>query len=257
MGVYSTALSAGSAITAVSAAPIAANFGGWRAAVGVWSLLIGMGVAIWIAVARREVGRTPASGRSLSHHALPWRNGLAWRIALYFAGTNFIFYAMVAWTAAIFTEAGVSPEQAGFLLGTFTIVFTIASAAIGWLSKSIDRRTWLASGGAACIGGALVLAMAPNSAPFVSVSTIAVGLGIAFPLAMTLPLDNTGNAQATSAWTAFVLTLGYLVAAAGPLVVGALRDLTGSFTSSMFALVAAASLMLLTSPFLKPQVKIF
>jgi CP family cyanate transporter-like MFS transporter len=45
---------------------------------------------------------------------------------------------------------------------------------------------------------------------------------------MTLPLDNTSTPEEANAWNAFVLMVGYVVAAFGPLTAGVLRDLSGN-----------------------------
>jgi CP family cyanate transporter-like MFS transporter len=70
---------------------------------------------------------------------------------------------------------------------------------------------------------------------------------------MMLPLDNTHSADEANTWNAFVLTVGYLIAAVGPLLMGALRDVTGGFRVPVVMLVAVCGLMLLLSPFLAPR----
>jgi CP family cyanate transporter-like MFS transporter len=80
----------------------------------------------------------------------------------------------------------------------------------------------------------------------------ALGLGGAFTLCMTLPLDNTRSVEEANAWTAFSMTIGYVVAAAGPVCIGVLRDWTGNFTAPSWLLVFFAVLMLTLSPFMGP-----
>jgi CP family cyanate transporter-like MFS transporter len=70
---------------------------------------------------------------------------------------------------------------------------------------------------------------------------------------MTLPLDNTRTAGEANAWNAFVLMVGYVIAAAGPFMVGRLRDMTGSFTLPYQALAGVAAAMLLLTPFLRSR----
>jgi CP family cyanate transporter-like MFS transporter len=50
-----------------------------------------------------------------------------------------------------------------------------------------------------------------------------------------------------------VLTVGYLIAASGPLLVGAIRDRAGDFRPSIWLLVAVSAGMLLVTPFLRPH----
>ena len=54
-------------------------------------------------------------------------------------------------------------------------------------------------------------------------------------------------------WNAFVLTVAYLIAAGGPLIVGYLRDVNGKFKPSFILLAVVAMLMLSVTPFLHPH----
>jgi MFS transporter, CP family, cyanate transporter len=82
----------------------------------------------------------------------------------------------------------------------------------------------------------------------------ALGLGGAFTLAMTLPLDHTHSPDAANRWNAFVLTIGYLIAATGPFIMGWMRDISGHFTGAYQLLVVVSLLMLALATKLKPPV---
>ena len=166
---------------------------------------------------------------------------------------NVLFYAVPAWTAPMYQEAGLTAARAGLILATFTAVFTIANPIFGWLSKSHDRRLWLAASAGLATLGLGILAVAPLSAPFLSISVFAFGLGGTFTLGMTLPLDNTDSPAEANAWNAFVLMIGYVIAAGGPLAVGRLRDATGGFTLGFQCLTGVVLLMFALTPFLEPR----
>lgn len=76
--------------------------------------------------------------------------------------------------------------------------------------------------------------------------------GGAFTLAMTLPLDHTHNPDAANRWNAFVLTIGYLIAATGPFTMGWMRDASGQFEGAYQLLVGVSILMLVIATRLKP-----
>jgi CP family cyanate transporter-like MFS transporter len=97
-----------------------------------------------------------------------------------------------------------------------------------------------------------MITFAPLTLPFEAIACCAFGLGGAFALGMTLPLDNTGSVEEANIWNAFVLTVGYLIASGGPLIVGYLRDIQGNYTPSLILLSVVAVLMLSVSPFLGP-----
>jgi MFS transporter, CP family, cyanate transporter len=253
MGIYVTGLSFGSTLSAVITAPMAESVGGWRLPAGIWSVLGLLATLAWAYVYWQHARQHDASQKAVAVRApLPWRNALAWRIAAFFACVNLIFYAMVTWTAAVFLEHGLSSSMAGVLLGCFTAAFMLASPVFGACSKSLDRRKWLVASAAMTLLGLVMMTVVPLWAPIPVMAFTAFGLGGAFTLGMTLPLDNTANASETNAWTAFVLTIGYLIAATGPLSFGYLRDVTGSYDSSLYLLMAMAGLMMVIACWLKP-----
>lgn len=134
-------------------------------------------------------------------------------------------------------------------------IIIAALVLLGISRRSLDRRIWLALSAALAAAGLFVMVVAPNSAPFIYLPVTAFGMGGAFTLGMTLPLDNTRSAGEAGVWTAFVLMVAYLIAATGPLFVGALRDFTGSFFTSWVLLLAVAIGMLALTPFLRLHVR--
>src|SRR5262249_37776110 len=152
----------------------------------------------------------------------PLSDVTAWRVGLFFACVNFLFYALIAWTAPMLREAGLPASNAGLVLACFTAVFTVASLVMGVISRSVDRRRWLGVCSVLATLGLLSLALCPARFAVASISTSALGLGGAFTLGMMLPIDYTQTAEEANSWNAFVMTVGYLIAAAGPVLVGAL-----------------------------------
>jgi CP family cyanate transporter-like MFS transporter len=227
MGIYATALSLGSTVSAAITGPIAATTGGWRVASGLWSVLGIVALSAWFFVARHDRPER-LSRTSSKRFPLPVGNRTAWLVALFFACQNFLFYACITWLAPLFREDGFGATSSGLVLASFTVAFTLANPVFGALSRNEDRLL-LALSGILAFAGFVLLAAAPTRFPFLAVPVLAIGLGGAFTLGMTLPLDNTHEPEEANAWNAFVLTIGYLIAASGPFSVGVLRDATGSF----------------------------
>jgi MFS transporter, CP family, cyanate transporter len=252
MALYATALSVGSAISAGVSGPVATSApGGWRTASAMWSIPVAIGIVAWSTLSIIEQRNREVVPLAMKDR-LPLGSRTAWRIAAFFACVNFLFYALVAWIAPIFHEGGISNTNAGLILAAFTIAFTIANPIFGWLSRSEDRRKWLAVAAMLTMSGLAAVAVAPKLAPLAFIPLCAFGLGGTFTLGMTLPLDNTRTVSEANAWNALMLTVGYLIAALGPLLVGKLRDLTGNYGWSLWLLVGVAGLMLILTPLLKP-----
>jgi MFS transporter, CP family, cyanate transporter len=141
MGIYATALSLGSTISAAMTGPVASGAQDkWRFATGMWSALGVFAITAWAVVAVFERKHSKLESSTPQKFPLPIRNKTAWMISTYFALNNLIFYAMIAWIAPVFREFGTSASKAGLLLASFTGVFMLGNPVFGALSKHHDRR---------------------------------------------------------------------------------------------------------------------
>jgi CP family cyanate transporter-like MFS transporter len=252
MGVYATALGVGSLLSAGASIPLSRWAGGWRFGIGVWGLLGVLAIGTWLYVERQE-RRFRTTKPAVQRAKLPFAIRKAWLIALYFGCQNLLFYACVSWIPSIFREHGFSETQSGLILAAYMASFLITTPLAGALSRSLDRRRWLALWAMITLVGIVLMASIPEKLPYLSAALTSLGIGGAFTLGMTLPLDNAREPGEANAWTAFTLTVGYLIAATGPYLVGILRDLTGGFRIPMAVLAAVGVVMVAVTPFLGPH----
>jgi CP family cyanate transporter-like MFS transporter len=254
MGLYGTSLAVGSVAAAALTGPLAdGSQMGWRFATGGWSLL-GIGAILsWALATRRASKAGPQVTHFLHVYPLPLGNRKAWAIAIFFGVNNLLFYALLAWIPSLYRDLGYSAARAGLILACFAVLSLFGNPVFGMLSHSRDRRVWLGISGAICCIGLVGLLVAPTSAPYLWISLAAFGQAGGFTLGMTLPLDNTDSVEETDVWNAFTLTVGYLIASAGPMLVGFLRDRTGSFRAPVACLVAVGVVMLCLSAILGPR----
>lgn len=258
MGIYAAGLSVGATAAAVLTDVVAQINQDWRWAAAMWSLLCVTAILSW-RILTRKFPSTDAN-QSVKPQAtsikLPFRNGKAWLIALYFGISQFMVYACFAWIAPSSTEMNIPHISAGVLLALFTLTFAIASFAAGYIARhSTDRRGCLLLAMLLTSLGFAGLCLWPTSYAIADIILIAIGQGICFPLVMTLPLDNTASAHDANLWTVFMLFIGYLIAALGPVSFGLLRDLTHAYSASYGLLTAASVLLLVMTPALKPNTK--
>lgn len=253
MGIFSTGLSAGALIATSSTQEIASVTGSWRIGAGVWAILSISGILAWVLMARTHP-KSAAVGNAGVSVGLPWRNPKAWLVALYFGCSQFLSYAVFAWLAPSMLEMQTSTIKPEFLLSAFTLAFTAANFVMGLIAGgSPDRRVWIAISTVISVAGIAGLAFVSSVSPPVFILLIAVGLGAALTLGLTLPLDQTRSAEEANAWTVFSSLVGYLIAAAGPYGFGALRDLSGAFTVPYMLLFLVSLLMLALTPLLGPR----
>lgn len=253
MGLFSTGLSAGALLATSSTLAISNVCGSWRTGAGVWAILSLSGTLAWLLMARAHPTPTGVKGTGASVK-LPWRNSKAWLVALYFGCSQFLSYAVFAWLAPSMLEMQTSTFKPEFLLSGFTLAFTVANFVMGLVAGSApDRRAWILISTVMTIVGIAGLAFVSSLSPAVFILLIAVGLGAALTLGLTLPLDHTRSAEEANAWTVFSSLIGYLIAAVGPYGFGALRDVSGAFTVPYVLLFVVSLLMLALTPLLGPR----
>lgn len=112
------------------------------------------------------------------------------------------------------------------------------------MSRGADRRARLGVFPATALLALLLFALTPDTLPFLCVMLTAFGLGGTLTLALTLPLDNARDDGEANSWSALALTVGYLLEAAGPLLVGLSPDTSGGFAASLWLLARVGALML-------------
>jgi CP family cyanate transporter-like MFS transporter len=254
MGLYAMSLGLGSTLAAATTGPLAAHGGGWRLGTGFWALPGLTAIAAWLYVASAERRQpAPPGVAAAAAHAHPVRSSKAWLVALYFATNNFLFFGLLSWLVPMYREFGATHTTTVLALASFTTTFMFANPLPSLLGRADDRRCVIGLfAGIAWMGlGAMVVA--PNWMPLVTIPLIAAGVGGSFALGMTLPLDHASSPDEANSWTSFVLFVGYLLGALGPLTLGLLRDLTGSFHVATWALLAAGTLMFSLAPFLAPR----
>jgi CP family cyanate transporter-like MFS transporter len=230
-GAYVAALSVGGAAAALATVPLADALGGWRWPFALAAVPTAIALPLWLMMPRtHREGSTPdprrAGGRA--RHLMPPRTGLL--LAGIFGFQSMCFAAMVSWVAAIYHDAGWSETAAAAATAAIPVVTIPAALLIPALSDGRDRRWWIFGSGVVMTVGMMGIAFAPLAAPWLWLAAFSFGAGALFPLSLTLPIDLRDDAVAVTRLTGWMLGLGYLLSALGPVIVGALRDITGGFT---------------------------
>lgn len=233
-----SALAAGLAVPIALVAP-----GGWRSALACWAILAAATALVLTlaAVRRRSQGHiAPPSPIRRNLGTRVWRSPLAWKIAVMMALQSIGFYSIVTWMPTVFISQSGSEISAGMCLLVFQFVALGASLTLPIVLRlGTDQR--LAAGIAAgmyCVGF-LGLAFAPSAA-WVWAVVAGIGSGMSLPLVLTLISLRSPDPGHAMSLSSMAQSVGYLGAALGPITVGALNDLTGTWVLPMLVLAAAA-----------------
>ena len=255
-GSYVIGFVIGGTIAAAVAVPLADAFGGWRSSFAIVSAAGFASLLAWLVLMPRDEGHVRAAP---SRPKLPWRRPSAWLLGAIFGSQSILFYGCITWLGSVFVERGWTAAQAGGLIALLTGIGLVSTLAVPAFADRIGtRRTQLTLAAALSVAGALVIALTPGESPGSLISygaTILLGLGIGayFPLALTLPVDVAADAADAASISAFMLLIGYLLAATSPVVLGLVRDATGSFDLVVWILVGISLAMVPLALSLHPQ----
>jgi MFS transporter, CP family, cyanate transporter len=238
-GAYSMSLTLGAALAAALAVPLEKGLGSWEASLAAWSIPAALAALLWLPAALRPgttVEGPPAPGL--------WRSRLAWSVSLFMGVQSMAFYAGLSWLPSVLEDAGFSEGQAGTLQALGAIVQLAPAFAVPVLAvRRRDQRGVLAAIVAFSLAGVLGLMVAPGAAAGWIV-VLGLGQGGALGLGLILPVLRGGDAASVAALTAMSLCVGYIVAATGPWLLGAVHDAAGGWTLALVALAAICVLQL-------------
>ena len=233
-GAFSLALALGAAAGAGAAVPLERALGGeWRASLAAWAAPALLAALVWLPWALRP-GTVIAPGGGAALRRVP----LAWSVSVFFGVQSMAFYAALSWLPSILEDAGRSAEAAGGLLALSTLMQLAPALLVPMLAVRLaDQLPLLAAMVAIGVAGLLGLLAAPGLAPL-WVVLLGLSHGGSLGLGLILPQLRGGDARTVASLTAMTLTVGYLVAATGPWLLGAVHDATGNWTAPLLVLIA-------------------
>lgn len=239
-GMYSTALIGFAALAAGISVPVADAFGGgWRPGLAIWALPAAVALALWAPQITRGRAARPAPDEEIHGAWALLRDRVAWAVTLFFAIQSAGFYATLAWLPSVFHSHGISTARAGVLLSLSLLVGLVPALTVPSMATRVrDQRLFVLAFVTCAAVGWLGVILAPTAAPYLWVVLLGFGQNASFPLALTLIVLRGGTVTSTAGLSTLVQTVGYLVAAAGPLVIGAVHDITGSWTPALIVLLA-------------------
>ncbi|MEU6943941.1 MFS transporter [Streptomyces sp. NPDC046316] len=242
---YTGAMIAGATVVAAASVPLEEAFGGsWEASLAFWSLLAALAAVSWLpqvllAKSRTGHGRRPSAGHGVRSAAAAapaparsvWRSALAWQVTLFMGLQSLWTYVLIAWMPTIFTDHGMSRSTAGVMFAFNTLTQVAGAFAVPLLAGRMrSQRPLVVLVTTLVAAGYAGLLAAPVQGAWLWSALLGVGQGGGVGLALTLIVLRAGDAVTASRLSGMAQTVGYLLAAAGPLVAGAVHQATGSWT---------------------------
>ncbi|MGW8327439.1 CynX/NimT family MFS transporter [Streptomyces sp. NPDC055897] len=225
---YVTVMGLMAAVSSGISTPLARSLpGSWRTALA-WGVFFTFAALLtWLP---RMRGDKPQAAPGSSHSPVPWRSPLAWQVTIFMGLQSLAFYTAVAWLPSILMGHGTSGTSAGWMLFYYQVVSLAASSLLPLLTRGRHDQRWPAAGASLLVaGGFAVLAIDPGLS-VLACTLLGIGGGACLVLALTFQSQRVGSSGEAAALAGMAQSIGYLVAAAGPLLLGILHDATQSWT---------------------------
>ena len=262
IGIYLTALSVGAIVSSLLAVPLyQASGGSIPLALGVWAGPAAVAVLLWLPQLRYQAaGRTRPAGGSPADRVPPadlastprklYRYALTWQVTAFMGLQSLLYYAALSWLPTIFQDRGTSAVTAGNLLALMATGNLIAALIVpGLAHRAPDQRALVAPSMIAMGVGLAGSLWAPLAGAWFWVLVLGMGQGACLALAIFFMVARAPDPGAAASLSAFAQSAGYLVASAGPLELGLLHSVTGSWNIPVALLLVLCGCGLLVGMF--------
>jgi CP family cyanate transporter-like MFS transporter len=236
-GAFSMSLVGGATIAAFAAIPHERALGGWEAALAIWALPALVAAAAWLpaALSSHDAVRAPEP------HPL-WRDPVSWSIAAFFGLQSMAFYSSNSWLPEILQASGISEGRAGTLNGVTNLVQVLPAFAVPVLAARAPNQLGLLAAIVAFSAAGIAGVLAAPSVALLWMFVLGIGQGAALGLGLILPVLRGRTPAEVASMTAMAMGVGYLVAATGPALVGAVHDATDGWDAPLVVLLGMIAL---------------
>jgi CP family cyanate transporter-like MFS transporter len=253
-GIYASGLITGSITAASLTGPYLdrmADPAAWRQPFAFWGVVATLVFLLWVVALRPwRTGDTMSSAAADVRAAMvswsPWRDRGAWITAALFAAQGLVYYLLVAWLPAIYHEAGLDAAATAGLFAVYNVATLPAILFFpSWSDRLGRRRPPIFVAAVLGTVGVVGLLVAPTAGPWLWAWPAMAGAAVSGLLAMSLVLPaDIAPRGFTGAAAGMVLGIGYAASAAGPVIAGVVRDVTGSFQAALLLLVGLGIAMI-------------
>ncbi len=234
---YSSVLVGMAGLAAGVSVPLAHTISlGWRGSLAFWSALGIVTLAAWWPYARRSRHVSSAHG-GVGKPRLR-RSLLAWQVTLFMGLQSLLFFSLVAWLPTLLEDRGMTPTGAGWMvalmqissLGTTMVVPTMAG-------RRGSQQGFVVLSSLTCLASLAGLWIIGISAAALWVVGLGLGYGGLLGLALMFFVLRARDARHSAALAGMAQSVGFLLAATGPVGLGFLHDITDSWDPPLQALM--------------------
>jgi len=245
-GIYAIFMNVFAAIGSGFSVPIA-EIGqlGWRGSTGIWIFLAIITLIVWMPQLRNEREQIHASVQKKSQTSL-WRSSLAWQVTLFMGCQSFVYYTNITWLPDILMTKGYDANVAGWIVFLLLFSFIPMTFIIPVVAERLPNQVSLSVlTGALLIIGYVGLFFGTSIVVPLAAMVLGIANGCSFGLAMMFFTLRTKDGSEAAELSGMAQSFGYLLAAVGPIIIGALYDVTNEWILPIILLLLMAILILM------------
>ena len=240
--VYTVAVTAGAAISSSVAVPIERGAGStWRLPLALLAIPAVVAGIAWLPRARRaRAAPAPADGSPRV-----WRSALAWQVTGFMGIQSLLAYVVSGWLPTICQDRGLSETMGGYALGVTSLLQAVGALAVPAIERRLrDQRPIVGLVVGLCLIGFAGVAWAPIGSVWLWITVLGLGQGLGFAIALSFIGLRAPDAHVAGRLSGMAQGVGYVIAALGPLGVGAVHDATHGWSVPMVIILATTVVLL-------------
>lgn len=263
ISIYTSSMCIFAAVGAGISVPLAKGLGlGWKNALAVWSILAILTLLIWLPQLKQEKNLKPVtpvepvepiasaepvtsiisgiSGETVDPIAsapsakVPiqkkytsiWKSPIAWWVTLFMGTQSLLFYSLVAWLPTIVVSKGMSDSFSGNMALSFQLIAIPATLTIPLLCDTFKNQRGLVMLTCALYLSGMLTFLFAQSQPtiFLAILLMSLGMGGSISLSIAFISLKSSNAKRAAELSGMSQSVGYLLAAIGPIFIGLIYD---------------------------------
>ncbi|AEV95739.1 MFS transporter [Pediococcus claussenii] len=227
-GVYSVSMGVWAALGSAVVVPIA-NAVGWQMAIQALAVVSLVTALLLTTTKNSTKGYDNVETEKAIITGTTWRQPLIWILAIFTGLQSFIYYGMLTWMPAILVSRGFSVADAGAIVGLVQLAGLPGSFFVPiWAEKVQLRKPLVITFGLTYLIGFIGL-MFLQAGILLVLDTVILGFafGGAFVYALSMITISARSTAEVADISGMTQTVGYLIAAVSPLIIGMLHQFVG------------------------------
>lgn len=218
----------------------------WKGSLGIWSILEFVAILILILeLIFIYRGNATVPKDTISSPFKMYRSRLAWQISIFMGLQSVIYYSLVAWLPALLVSYGMAEEETGWVLFAFqmsALPFSFLGPVVA--NKMKDQRKLIYFVSLLLFVSMILFIVDKIRFAYLAAILIGASNGFAFSMCLLFFSIRTQSVAHAVKLSGMAQSIGYLIAAFGPMIFGGLRKIDSSWDLSLYFIVLIGILIL-------------